>query len=95
MDIVFAHIDDAFQPKHGADRRARHAVLTRARLGDDAPLAHALRQQALPQRVVDLVRAGMRQVFALEVDLYTRCDQRREARHIMQRGGTPDKAAQL
>jgi hypothetical protein len=43
-------------------------VLARARLRHDAPLAHALRQERLPQRVVDLVRAGVRQVFALQVD---------------------------
>ena len=32
-------------------------------------LAHALRQQALPQAVIDFVRAGVQQVFALEVNL--------------------------
>ena len=31
-------------------------------------LSHALGEQRLPERVVDLVRAGVRQVFALEKD---------------------------
>ena len=43
-------------------------MLARAGFGDDALLAHALGQQPLAQRVVDLVRAGVQQVFALEVD---------------------------
>jgi hypothetical protein len=54
-------------------RSARHggrgdAVLARAGLGDDAGLAHALGQQDLAEAVVDLVRAGVVQVLALEVD---------------------------
>jgi len=44
-------------------------VLPRARLGHDALLAHALDQERLAQSVVDLVRPGVVEVFALEVDL--------------------------
>ncbi len=44
-------------------------MLSRARLGDHARLAHVTRDQRLPDRVVDLVRAGMVQILALEVDL--------------------------
>ena len=44
-------------------------MLPRAGLRDDALLAHAPRQQPLAQRVVDLVRAGVQQVFALEINL--------------------------
>jgi hypothetical protein len=43
-------------------------VLARARLGDDALLAHAARDQDLRQRVIDLVRARVIQVLALQVD---------------------------
>ena len=39
-----------------------------ASLGDDAALAEAPRQQDLAQGVVELVRAGMVQVLALEVE---------------------------
>ncbi|MND30601.1 hypothetical protein D3C80_211340 [compost metagenome] len=40
-----------------------------AGLGDDALLAHALGQEDLADAVVDLVRAGMVQLFALEINL--------------------------
>ncbi len=67
--VFLAHVDDALEPKQRADRGRGDAVLARAGLGDDALLAHAPRQQALAERVVDLVRAGVQQVFALQVDL--------------------------
>ena len=44
-------------------------MLAGARLGDDALLAHALGEQDLAKAVVDLVRAGVVQFVALEVDL--------------------------
>lgn len=40
-------------------------MLARARLGDDALLAQPLGQQCLPHRVVDLVRARVRQLLAV------------------------------
>ena len=43
-------------------------MLPCAGLGDDAMLAHALDQQRLSQAVVDLVGAGVEQIFALEID---------------------------
>jgi hypothetical protein len=43
-------------------------VLARAGLGDDALLAHAPGQQALAEGVVDFVRSGVQQVFALQVN---------------------------
>jgi hypothetical protein len=43
-------------------------VLARAGLGDDAGLAHPPGEQGLAQHVVDLVRAGVGQVLALEED---------------------------
>src|SRR5690606_28489707 len=46
----------------------RHAVLAGAGLGDDPALAHAAGQQRLADGVVDLVRAGVVQVLALEQD---------------------------
>ena len=68
-DVLLAHVDDALLFEHRAHRRRSDAVLACAGLGDDPLLAHALRQQALAHGVVDLVRAGVRQVLALEVDL--------------------------
>jgi hypothetical protein len=43
-------------------------VLARAGFGNHPLLAHALSQQTLAERVVDLVRASVQQVLALEVD---------------------------
>src|SRR6185369_16039052 len=51
--------------------RTRDTVLASARLRDHALCADAFREQCLADRVVDLVRARVRQVFALEVDLRT------------------------
>ena len=89
LHVLFAHVDDALLVEHGAHRGRGHPVLARARLGDDAPLAHALRQQPLADRVVDLVRARVRQVFAFEPDR-TCADPRGEPRRLMERRGTPD-----
>ena len=44
-------------------------MLAGAGLGDDAGLAHAPRQQNLAQAIVDLVRAGVIEVFALQINL--------------------------
>ena len=66
--VLFAHVDHAFEAEQRADRGGGHAVLSRAGLGDDAALAHAAGEQRLSQAVIDLVRAGVQQVFALEPD---------------------------
>ena len=44
-------------------------MLSGAGLGDDARLAHALGEHGLTYGVVDFVRAGVVEVFALEVNL--------------------------
>ncbi len=66
--VLGAHVDVAVEAEQRARRRRRHAVLAGAGLGDDPPLAHPHRKQRLAEGVVDLVRAGMGQVFALEKD---------------------------
>ena len=66
--VVGAHVDVALEPEQRADGRGRDAVLPGAGLGDDPPLPHADREQRLAERVVDLVRAGVREVLALEHD---------------------------
>ena len=67
--VLLAHVDDAFHAEQRAHGGGGHAVLAGAGFGDDAALAHAPRQQALAEAVVDFVRAGVEQVFALEIDL--------------------------
>ena len=69
LDVDGAHVDDAVEAEAGAERRGRDAVLAGAGLGDDALLAHAPGQQDLAEHVVHLVRAGVVQLVALEVDL--------------------------
>ena len=69
LDIHLAHVDDAFQAKHRADRCRGDAMLSRARFGNDALFAHAFCQQTLPQRIIDFVRACVCKVFTFEIDL--------------------------
>nr|GFD30312.1 hypothetical protein [Tanacetum cinerariifolium] len=59
---------DALQAHEGAHGGRGHAVLARAGFGHNAPLAQALGHQYLADGVVNLVRAGVAQVLALEVD---------------------------
>jgi hypothetical protein len=66
--VLAAHVDDAVEPEARADRRRGDAVLAGARLRDDAPLAEPPCEDRLAQRVVELVRAGVKKVFALEVE---------------------------
>ena len=66
--VLLAHVHDARQAEERARGRGRHAVLPGAGLGDDPLLAEALREQRLTERVVDLVRAGVREVLALQPD---------------------------
>src|SRR5690606_4365794 len=58
----------ALAAKARGHRRRCHTMLTRARFGDDPLLAHALREQNLADGVVDLVRARVKKVFALQVN---------------------------
>ena len=66
--VLGAHVDDAVEAEARADGRRGDAVLAGARLGDDPPLAEPPREHGLAERVVELVRAGVEQVLALEVD---------------------------
>src|ERR1700684_1096499 len=66
--VLLTHVDDAFHPKERTDGCGGYAVLARAGFGDDAMLAHAARQQALSETVVDLVGAGVQQILTFEVD---------------------------
>ena len=63
-----AHIDVAAQPEQRADRCRGDAVLAGAGLGNHPLLAHTLREQALTERVVDLVRTGVGEILALQED---------------------------
>src|SRR4029453_6069261 len=81
------HVDDALEPEAGAHGRRRDAVLPGSRLRDDAALAEARGEQDLSERVVDLVRARVVEVLALEHDAAPRG---RETLRLVQRRRTPD-----
>ena len=68
-------------------------MLAGAGLGDDASLPHPLREQRLSERVVDLVRAGVRQVFALEEDARA-AERRRQPPRLVERRRPSDVVAQ-
>ena len=57
--VLDAHVDDAVEPEAGADGGGGDAVLPGARLGDDPALASRRASTRLPERVVQLVRAGV------------------------------------
>src|SRR5262245_47598980 len=69
LDVGRAHVDDARKAEARRDRRHRDAMLSGAGLGDDPRLAHAAGDLDLAEAVVDLVRPGVVQLVALEVDL--------------------------
>src|SRR3990172_4090519 len=86
-NIFRAHVDLAVQPAHCRRSRRRTAMLARARLGNHAGLAHAFGEKDLCERIVDLVRAGVAEVFALEI--YLRAAQMvRESLCEIERRGT-------
>ena len=68
LDVDGTHIDDAFEAEARAQGRGRDAVHAGAGLGDHAFLSHAPRQKDLAEHVVDLVRAGVVELLALEID---------------------------
>ena len=66
--ILFAHVNDAFKAKKGANSCGRDTVLSCACFGDDTALAHAQGEQYLTERVIDLVRTCVIQILSLEID---------------------------
>ena len=66
LDVDGAHVDHALHADQGRGRCGGNAVLAGAGLGDEPRLAHPLGEQRLAEHVVDLVRAGVVEVLALE-----------------------------
>ena len=69
LDILTAHVDNALHAVASADGGGCDPMLAGAGFGNDAFLAHAPREQCLAKAVVDLVRAGVVKILALEPDL--------------------------
>ena len=69
--IFSAHIHHTFQAETGADRGGSHTMLTGTGFSNDPLFTHAQSEESLTQGVVDLVGAGVIQVFTLEPDART------------------------
>ncbi len=95
LDVDHAHVDLALEAEVRGRRGERDAVLAGAGLGDELLLAHVLGQQALAHAVVELVRAGVVEVLALEVDLRAAVGQREGARVVDRRGPPLEVLAQV
>src|SRR5439155_4306598 len=67
--VFRAHVDDAAQAEERASRRRRDTMLTCACFSNNAAFAHSLCEQRLAHRIIDLVRASVQKIFALQVDL--------------------------
>ena len=68
LGVDLAHVDGAVEAEERRRGGGGDAVLAGAGLGDHPGLAHAPGQQRLAEHVVDLVRAGVVEVLALEQD---------------------------
>ncbi len=66
--VLLAHVDDALKAEERASGRGRHAVLARAGFRDHPALAHPAGEKGLPEHIVDLVGAGVREILTLEQD---------------------------
>ena len=92
LGVDLAHEDGAFEAEECGGRGGGDAVLAGARLGDHASLAHSLGEQCLPHHIVELVRAGVRQVLSLEEDADAQT--LGQARALGNRGRTSSVVAQ-
>jgi hypothetical protein len=64
--IFRSHVNDAIEAEQRTYRGGGNAMLPGSGFGDDATLSHARGEQSLAECVVELVRACVEQVFALE-----------------------------
>ena len=95
FDVHHAHVDVALEAEVRGRRGECDAVLAGAGLGDELLLAHVLGQQALAHAVVELVRAGVVEVLALQVDLRAAVGQRERACVIHGRRASLEVLAQV
>ena len=69
LRVHFPHVDPALETQQRRSSSRRDTMLAGARLRDHATLTHSLSEQRLTQHVIDLVRASVVQVLALQVHL--------------------------
>ena len=92
FDVERAHKDDALHAHQGTSRGGGHTVLAGAGLGHDASLAHVAGDENLPEGIVDFMRTGVVEVFALEVEFAPIFFA--QAAGVIQRTGATDVIAQ-
>ena len=68
LDVHLTHVDLALHTKIGGGGGQGHTVLAGAGLGDQAFLAHVFGEQRLSHAMVELMGAGMVEVFTLQVE---------------------------
>ena len=68
LHVHRAHVDRALEAEARGGRGSGDAVLAGTGLRDDAGFPHAAGEEDLADRVVDLVRAGVEEVFALQIN---------------------------
>lgn len=66
--IDFTHEDFAFHAEEGGNGGSGYAVLAGAGFGNEAGLAHPFCQEGLADAVIDLVGAGVVEVFSFQED---------------------------
>ena len=67
--VDLAHVDITFKTEISGSCRQRHAMLAGSGLGDQFLLAHVFGKQAFTHAVIELMGAGMVQIFPFQVDL--------------------------
>ena len=87
-----SHIDHAGHAHQRAGGSSGHAVLSGSSLGDDACFSKGSREEDLSDGVVDFVRPGVVEVFALEIDAGT--ISLAEASRMVEGTGASDVVAQ-
>jgi len=89
LHVFGAHVHVALEAEERADRGTGDPVLPRAGLRDDSALSHALGQERLSERVVDLVRARVREIFTFEEDARP-AERLRQTPRLVDRGRAAD-----
>ena len=69
--VFRAHVHGALEAKVRGNGGGRDAMLARAGFRDDSRLAHFNGEEPLADSVIDFVRAGVQEIFALQVDAET------------------------
>src|SRR2546423_992996 len=68
LHVDLAHIDHTLTSEARGHCSGSDAMLTRSGFGDDSSFTHPPREEDLTESIVNLVRAGMKQVLSFQID---------------------------